>query len=141
MHLVWSRQAYPLSVRRVPCRLCSLHALPGFGQPFGQRGGPGRHGSARAAVSPIFNIPLNSPPHSPPILTATLRTVHGNWAKFNFTSFASWPICDLRGRGMQIFASNANGEEEGEDRKERRERREYGRGGGRRGGTRVGQQR
>ena len=36
--------------------LCSLHALPGFGQPFGQRGGPGRHGSASAGQSVFLTV-------------------------------------------------------------------------------------
>ena len=42
-----------------PVSLCLFHALPGLGQPFGQRGRPGRHSSA------TFGQSANSPsPHT-----------------------------------------------------------------------------
>ena len=35
--------------------LCLFHALPGLGQPFGQRGRPGRHGSASFGQSGLIH--------------------------------------------------------------------------------------
>ena len=65
--------------------LCSLHALPGFGQPFGQRGGPGRHGSASVGQSACLNTSPQFTP--PPILTATWGTPWGTRGKFGKVQF------------------------------------------------------
>ena len=106
--------------RRAP--LCSLHALPGFGQPFGQRGGPGRHGSASAGQSAFYSS--FTPPKftTPPILTATLRTRHLGKLRFHGRScfapprwpkqtrcwpHAFWQSCTTPGR-LGVLSNNAN---------------------------------
>ena len=76
--------------------LCSLHALPGFGQPFGQRGGPGRHGSASVGQSACLNT---SPQFTtPPILTATL----GNTGEIRQSSISPPVLFLPSGRALQV---------------------------------------
>ena len=71
-------------------------ALPGFGQPFGQRGGPGRHGSASVGQSACLNT---SPQFTtPPILTATL----GNTGEIRQSSISPPVLFLPSGRALQV---------------------------------------
>ena len=103
--------------------LCLLHALPGFGQPFGQRGVLGAM-ARPAPVSPLFNTPsIHHPTHTHRYTENTAigqssishfvclragRALHPRWPKrTRCWPHAFWQSCTTPGR-LGVLSNNAN---------------------------------